>query len=318
MNISFTRVPHIGLAISLAIAVFIGARFYTDKEPYTFDHVELNRVHPDLPPQTEWLNMGYWAETTSFPEACRALALELLKQADLQPHGHHLEVAYGSGDSLLLVLDPASAYPVQDSLSGLTSLASHAQRATDRIDQARSDGLVNAATKVNIVQADAIWRPASTTVQISDSLAHPLNPERSREIYTSISCLDAAYHFENREQFLEQAFNALRPHGTLALADNLAGSSVGSRHTLDFFLWLLSVPKENIIPPAMLANMMRNQGFVNVEITDITHHVFPGFAKFLKARGGGWWVAGSVVGWWADSGLLEFVIVKAKKPVSTV
>jgi hypothetical protein len=42
--------------------------------PYGLFHLGLNKLpgeEKDKPPKTEWLNMGYWKDAKTFPEACR-------------------------------------------------------------------------------------------------------------------------------------------------------------------------------------------------------------------------------------------------------
>jgi len=58
---------------------------------------------------------------------------------------------------------------------------------------------------------------------------------------------------------------------------------------------------------------MQEMGYVDVQMEDVSGDVFPGFTRFLKGRGGGWWVFGSLIGWWAGRGM-RFVVVSGKKP----
>jgi len=58
---------------------------------------------------------------------------------------------------------------------------------------------------------------------------------------------------------------------------------------------------------------MQKIGYVDVQMDDISEDVFPGFTKFLKGRGGCWWVFGSIMAWWAGRGI-RFVIVSGQKP----
>jgi hypothetical protein len=53
-------------------------------------------------------------------------------------------------------------------------------------------------------------------------------------------------------------------------------------------------------------------GYVDVTMEDLTADVFPGFVKFLRQRGGGWSIFGSVIGWYAGAGA-RFVIISGAK-----
>jgi hypothetical protein len=88
------------LLVALCAGALVGAMalLRSEAEPYTFDHVELNRRKGESGrPKTEWMNMsvsvinfqdvlhdeltsarsdpyssrGYWRETDVFPDACR-------------------------------------------------------------------------------------------------------------------------------------------------------------------------------------------------------------------------------------------------------
>jgi len=44
-------------------------------------------------------------------------------------------------------------------------------------------------------------------------------------------------------------------------------------------------------------------------IEDITEHVFPGFAKFLKSQNWGWWLFGTTIEWFGG----RFIIASGQK-----
>ncbi|KAJ5934735.1 hypothetical protein N7466_004282 [Penicillium verhagenii] len=70
-------------------------------ETYGLDHAVLNI---QLPPQTMWMNMGYWESTSDFPEACQALLHQVLSAGLLQSNSQCLrvlDVGCGCGDQSL-------------------------------------------------------------------------------------------------------------------------------------------------------------------------------------------------------------------------
>lgn len=188
-----------------------------------------------------------------------------------------------------------------------------------------------AATGIRLVCDDAIFRPTSAS-----GATHPFAPG-SKTRYTSIICLDAAYHFVTRHLFLSQAFDALAPGGTLALGDILSSPSypntastawsfTAAEHTpiepsavsrilMPRLLPLLSVPAVNIVPLPALAQQLLDLGFEDVAIEDVSDHVWPGFAAFLCQRGLFWRLAGQTIKWLGGSGGLRWVIVRARKPI---
>lgn len=366
--------PHHSLRRVLAACavVLAGYAVVPRREPYTFDHVDLNRLPGQAGrPQTEWLNMGFWRDTDIFAEASRgarsllersdlkrwescteplrsllsapshpafaALAKEVLDAAHLQPGGHHLDVAHGSGDSLLLALSPS--YPSQSSLSAITSDPAHAERARERTLAALSSSSSSdvSAVGLNFVCSDAVYRPTTSPP------SHPFAPSPDHQPrFTSIICLDAAYHFSTRLTFLTQAFDRLAPGGTLALGDILSSraypsmSSAASEgwtfdpssaappplsfagtHVLPRLLSLLAVPSTNLVPLPELARQLQEIGFDTIVLRDVSADVWPGFARFLSARDGlGWRVFGRLVGWLGQEGGLRWVVVSATKPVA--
>lgn len=72
------------------------------------------------------------------------------------------------------------------------------------------------------------------------------------------------------------------------------------------------MPPENVVSAETYIRHMKEIGYVDVQLEDISEDLFPGFVKFLKGRGGGWFVFGCVVDWWAWMGA-RFVIVSAAK-----
>lgn len=62
---------------------------------------------------------------------------------------------------------------------------------------------------------------------------------------------------------------------------------------------------------------MGSLGYKHVEVEDWSKHVWPGFARDLKNRGGGWGVVGRIVER-ADKAGWRFIAVRAEKPISAV
>lgn len=366
--------PHHSLRRVLAACAVVFAIYAVvpRREPYAFDHVELNRLPGEAGrPQTEWLNMGFWRDRDVFSEAARgtrslleraglkrwescteplrsllsapshpafaALAKEVLDAARLQPGGHHLDVAHGSGDSLLLALSPS--YPPQSSLSAITSDPAHAERARERTLAALSSSSSSDVSAVGLkfVCSDAVYRPTTSPP------SHPFAPSPDHQPrFTSIICLDAAYHFNTRLTFLAQAFDRLAPGGTLALGDILSSRaypsidsaasegwtlvpspaapppiSFAGTHVLPRLLSLLAVPSTNLVPLPELARQLKEIGFDTIVLRDVSADVWPGFARFLSTRDGlGWRVFGRFVGWLGQEGGLRWVVVSATKPVA--
>ncbi|EER39290.1 conserved hypothetical protein [Histoplasma capsulatum H143] len=70
---------------------------------YSLDHGVLNL--PSLTPTEMWMNMGYWKNTASFPEACRALLDKILQTAGLDVGSTIIAVSDDSADATATGVD---------------------------------------------------------------------------------------------------------------------------------------------------------------------------------------------------------------------
>ncbi|CAA7266494.1 unnamed protein product [Cyclocybe aegerita] len=258
------------------------------QDPYGLFHLALNKSSSedrDAPPATEWLNMGFWKDAKNLPEACKALALKLTTAAHLKEGGSVLDVGHGTGESLLLLLSEPSL-PRPSRLAGITSLALHHQRSLERVQKLQST--CQTPTKVDLHHGDAVYD--------SSTVNHPLCPSTLGE-FDSILALDCAYHFHTRCRFLEQSFAKLAPQGTIALADVcFSSAALATNWTKIVTSVLRMMPRSNLISDEEYVVQMKEIGFVDVTLEDVTLDVFPGFIAFLKGAGA------------------KFVIVNGSKP----
>uniref|UniRef100_A0A8H8CPS6 phosphoethanolamine N-methyltransferase n=1 Tax=Psilocybe cubensis TaxID=181762 RepID=A0A8H8CPS6_PSICU len=292
-----------GVLLFIALLVLSSTRMRSN-DPYGLFHLTLNKApsqDPNLPPATEWLNMGYWKNTKSFPEACRALALKLIAAGKLRTGARVLDVGHGTGESLLFLLSEPSL-PRISHLVGITSLEVHHERSVDRVHKLQA--LRDIDTIVDLYHADAICTDRANP-------AHPLST-LSNETFDVILALDCAYHFNTRRLFLEQAYTKLERGGTVALADICFSSDALKTRRTQFLVSVLRLmPRHNVISKEDYVAQMKRIGYSDVVLEDITDDVFPSFSRFLKTQGWGWWVLGKVIDWYASAGA-RFVIVSGK------
>lgn len=95
--------------------------------------------------------------------------------------------------------------------------------------------------------------------------------------FDAVVCIEAAFHFETREDFLREAFRVLRPGGTLALADIIARSRAGR------------IPHANMVRDLdEYRAVLERTGFVDVRLEDRTTETWDRFrreyASFAWAR----------------------------------
>jgi SAM-dependent methyltransferase len=284
-------------------------------------------------------------DTSVFPEAARgmlreqsfvkgciltylsALAMKLVSAANLKKDGRVLgkcmniteydvlthrgriifiDVGHGTGESLILLLSKQNV-PRQATLTGVTSILEHSRRSLQRVKDLQNTVSEARATKVELYHGDAVYRD----IKDATSNEHPF--AEGNEPFDSILVLDCAYHFNTRHLFLEQALAHLAPGGTIALADIcFSSSSLGSLYTRVLTKVLRMMPQANVISDSEYISQMQDLGYQDVILENVTADVYPGFVKFLKSRGGGWYVFGCIMSRFARAGA-QFVIVSGRK-----
>lgn len=73
------------------------------------------------------------------------------------------------------------------------------------------------------------------------------------------------------------------------------------------------MPKENAISIDEYEACLKRIGFVDVIVEDISTDVFPGFVGFLRQRGPGWWIFGTIIYWYYIAGV-RFVLASGSRP----
>jgi SAM-dependent methyltransferase len=218
-----------------------------------------------------------------------------------------LDVGHGTGESLLFLLtDPSIIRP--QSIIGITSLEAHHQRSRERVDKVLNT-LPGTQPDVELYHGDAVFRPEENRTD------HPLNPKSSSPPFTAILALDCAYHFNTREEFLRQSHLRLARSGRVALADICFVAGSTSRLYTTVLLTMLGVPRANAITIEEYRRAMESAGFVDIEVEDISDHVFPGFSQFLRTQGGAWWLFGTAIAALGRSGARYLIISGAKRVV---
>eukprot|EP01065_Artemidia_motanka_P021679 TRINITY_DN25918_c0_g1_i1.p1 TRINITY_DN25918_c0_g1~~TRINITY_DN25918_c0_g1_i1.p1 ORF type:complete len:300 (+),score=59.79 TRINITY_DN25918_c0_g1_i1:54-902(+) len=276
------------LAAAAAFAV-VAAVIYLYNKPASYR--ELSSLARDLnkgsDPPTVWLNLGLWDGARAYPEAAARLAQRTAVAAAVKPGDRVLDVGCGLGESVAMLLSaPFSARSVCGVNLSAVECASARLHLADK----------TSADSCSIVEADAT------------KLTGVSGP------FDAVVCVDSAYHFApSRVDFLLAASRRLRPGGGVAVSDIVgSGPPTVARRVVSF---LSGIPSANTAMDAdSYAAALREAGFRDVQVVDITEQVFEPFAAWgrsqssLRVR-----IASSFVWRAAAAGGLRFVVASGVK-----
>lgn len=195
-----------------------------------------------------YANFGYWDSTTHWAgEAGDRLVDMLLKP--IQPiRGTILDVACGQGGSTKRLAN----YLAPTAITGIGVSESQLVEARER------------APGCTFLRMDA------TNLDFDD------------ETFDTVLCVEAAFHFDTRKRFFDEAFRVLKPAGNLILSDLLMAWGTPL------------VPSPNYAPDAAhYARSVADAGFVGPDLIDATaetwHSYRDRFNRFVQQEPSRWW-----------------------------
>jgi len=97
------------------------------------------------------------------------------------------------------------------------------------------------------------------------------------ELFDAVLCVEAAYHFETRLQFLNEAWRVLKPGGYLLLSDMLFSSQPTSPWT-----WLLPPGENNVLSPYEYQKLCHEVGFQSVTFLDAQEASWRPYQRHVK------------------------------------
>lgn len=252
-----------------------------------------------------WSNLGDWSETSEYSTACQALACRIGRAANLGPADKLLEIACGHGASLSVWSD-VFGLKIVDAIERQAS-------ALSSIENDRPPALRH------------LWQ-ADVNLIFSGSMSWP-----SEETYDALVVVDAAYHFNRLQAFLQKSSSRLRSGGRIAFTTLILGSpwDLAANWQKRLLLFMASralIPADSLLTQQELTEAFLAAGFGPPVCEALDREVLEGFVHFVERRrpelkwqertSAGWWkveATASAARYLLRTGLLRYVLLKASK-----
>lgn len=233
-----------------------------DAKSFDLQDIQLNA---DLFPQSSWGNLGYWdVDTSCFVKANENLANHLAELAGLSEASRLCDLGFGCGEQIYHWLNTYACQMITAYNPSTIQFNFASQRLQNKLSAA-GYGL----ERVRLIQK----RAEAMRVEV--------------ENFDTIIALDAAYHFDKRQEVFKRSYLSLVAGGSLAFTDMLLADGAKEKGLYPplwfrLLLRLGGVPKANLVDMQTLRAQLEELGFKDFRFHDITDMVFPGIANYLS------------------------------------
>lgn len=202
-----------------------------------------------------WTNLGFWKNTQNYREACCQLADHLAQAVNLNSKDHLLDLGCGQGASLMYWLQryqPKSLSAVDLQAKCVNKI----QKIIPEINQIYSGSFLN------------------------------LKQFEFKQSFDVVLCIDAAYH-SSLNSFLNSVTPVLNSKGRLGFhylmkADSCQNMTALQEQKYRYLLKAADVVWDNVPNEKTLRNALEQQGFIDIQIEDLSEQVLLGFSQYIQ------------------------------------
>lgn len=221
-----------------------------------YDHILSEQFTPDR----KFLNLGYWKDGVENHESAAVAMVDLIAEtAQLKKGQNVLDVGCGFGETSIHL---AAHYGVN--VHGLDLNPKQIQAAKDK------------AKTLDPEQQKRLHFQQGSATELMDYVeAH---------CFDAIVCIESAFHYRTRTDFLAQAHSVLKPGGSIVLADLV----LHPQPRFPMAQWLQNTlfhfhgdPQENVYDKETYLKHMEELGFQDINYNSISDRVWHPYCRYL-------------------------------------
>lgn len=205
-----------------------------------------------------WLNLGYWKNADTVAKACQDLVALVANFGELADNQRILDVGFGYGVQDIFLAKKYNNLEIR----AINSIKKQVEIANLFLQKEK------VSSKIEFIEGDAVEYSF-----IENS-------------FDRIICIEAAFHFNTRENFFDKAYKALKNNGVICLAEGLPNEAYINDEMFIQRSKFLGIPIENQYGIEKYREKLEQIGFSSIEFLDISEAVIPFSAVAVKHQSG--------------------------------